>query len=284
MTIRGYAIISCITAVALAGALTALLIRDAHSYLRRELNLFDLTNETAREVHLRELVDGIIRDTDSHRLSILPIIHRKGKIMFSDGTQNEISPPSSLNAPDRESDAISVLQLDSSTELRVRRVETGSSFRFLVCPSTPRPDLRYEERGFIGIGVDSNAYLRGTLSSGGSGGCVYASVHQEANMFLSPVPEDLIRGVRLLIPIVREYTLYLSKKQELRYAGHEGPYNVENQPLCGPVKSMKLLIDRNFEGEGIFLRSEFSFSEKRLLSYASASHLSRTHSLNLLLN
>ncbi len=282
---RGYTLLSCMISAALLSALTALLVTDARNNVRAFIRMHEAVRENARRVQARELIDGIAGDIDSHRFAIFPEIHRHGRITWADNTVNTLASSGSLNAPDSSSDAITAFACESNRLLRVINVDRdGNSFRFFTRALYVQAPAFEEDMAFIGVGADSFIYLRGTLHKAPQDGRMEAVLGQTKNMILPEGSHDEPLGVRVIIPIEREYTIYLSKKGELRYAGHRGGENIENQPLFGPVEKLTLDRRETFAGGITTIEAVFTFPMKRTFAYATVHHLSRVSHLNLVLS
>jgi len=283
---RGHTLISFIIGSALAALLTTLLLADAHHLFSLQMEISLRSQMIQMEIKLREILDAIARDTDSHPLDILPRVHKGNQIRYADGELNPISSHSTINGPIVGSDAISSLSLKSMELLKVLSVtQKGSGFEYYVCSIFKSPVPSNEEEAFIGINADGPVYLRGSIKSArGKSACFILELKQQKNMLVNLRCNLAPLGARLLIPIEKEYTLYLSKKAELRYLGHLGSQNIENQPLFASISELHFNATMK-PGENLPLFTlDVLFPKERSFSYASASHLARFSHFNLIMN
>lgn len=269
----------------LISVLAALLVTNAHHNLRAFMRIHEDVRENAQKVQARELIDGIAEDMDSHRFAVFPVIHHEGRIAYADGTQNSLASSASANAPDSSSDAITSFACEGTQVLRVLNAgDDGGVFTFFTCSFYEPPSDSGEEKGFIGASADSLIYLLGTIHNSSQHGCQTAVLRQSKNMIMPERDYKDPLGVRILVPIQREYTIYLSKKGELRYAGHRGAENIENQPLFGPIEKLTFESRETLAGRITAVDAVFTFPLKRTFAYGAVHHLSRISHLNLLLS
>lgn len=283
---RGYSLISFLIGTALSALLLTLIAKDAHHLFSMQTHIIQRAKISDQEIKIRELTDTFSRDSDTHRLDIPPRIHRNGQVLFANNEMNQLSQSTSPNAPDSSSDAMTNFSLSSMEYLKVLEVKrTALSFQYIACAAFQVPQPNDDEQSFIAISADGPSYLFGTIRKiRNRKGCFLLNLRQQVNMLL-PIKENLIPlGVRSLIPIDREYTIYLSKKGELRYLGHKARKNVENQPLFGPLLQIHFTLSIRSPENLLLFGTQVLFSNEYGFSYASAAHLSRFSHLNLLLN
>ncbi|NMC63698.1 MAG: hypothetical protein GYA55_11100 [SAR324 cluster bacterium] len=279
-------LISFILGTALSALLASLMVADAHHLITLQMEISRRSQILQTEIKLREILDGIAKDTDSHPLNIMPCIHQGNQIRYANGELNPISTSSTINGPIFSSDAISSFTLKSMELLNILEVkQRGSGFEYYACSAFKNPTPSKEEEAFIGINADGPMYLSGSIKSArGKRSCFILELKQQKNMLINVQDNLAALGVRLLIPIEREYTLYLSNKLELRYLGHLGSQNIENQPLFGPIPELHFSFSMN-PGHNLPLFSLNALLPKeQVFSYASAGHLARFSYFNLIMN
>lgn len=201
-------------------------------------------------LRVQETLRGVIRDLDASPLPIPPKIHQNGRLYLSDNSKNPVL--GSRTAPDTNSDAVTSLELNLQAEFAIRSTKAASSeTEIIACPRFPSPASLPDSQTFLGLGVDGMLLLIGdSVAAPTTGkGCRKFMLNQQPTMSGSPISQvtNPLR-VRNLIPVVRHYTIYVDSDHQLRFLGHRGTKNIENQPIIGGVKQLKLSASTFTEG------------------------------------
>ncbi|HMO01738.1 MAG TPA: hypothetical protein PKD37_02590 [Oligoflexia bacterium] len=215
-----------------------------------------------------QIVNGVARDLDTHRINFLPIIHPKGEIKFADGRVNPVSNNVSLK-PASDSTAITsfalswtesllVLNLDKTGERGVACLKYLSKFR-----SFPKENFMALTNEFF---FEAHVALA-PISDKPS--CYEIKVEAGKSMLWEIGNVRDLRVVVALVPIKKIYTVYLDRKNTLRYLGHRLGENIENQPILAGIKSIKFkTVDPNSEIMRLIFIGE-TFDGKKIVSGAS---------------
>ncbi len=194
-------------------------------------------------IRIKEEIAQIIAELDSNRLNITPRLHKAGKIKFTDGSFNPIMSlsPSAANYPATDADAVTsvavrVLEIHKVKDARL----SGSHYIFLACPRWKKLANPGAIRSFVAFSADGSFELTGGSDSADSSGCRNFSLLQQKSMSLNNSGSPL--NARILIPIERQYTLYVGSDRQLRYLGHAGASNIENQPLLEGVELFQVSL------------------------------------------
>lgn len=242
------------------------------------------------ELRLRHLLKTILDDLDSHRFAVLPKIHPAGELKYSDGSNLPIT--SSFHASSN-SNAVSQIKLDLLQTQRVK--SSGGSLgnrNFVACPRFPAY-LRahhlsfHEDRYFNFLGVSLSGFIELESvhkSQRAAQGCRRFFLRPSLSTTIQPTPEQDLELIYNIIPITKNYTIYVDQAQQLRYVSHRKSKVVENQPVVKGINELKLSIGR-LEGVPIVtLMSEFALSNGTTASFYGANRLGRTGFYNFLLN
>ena len=235
---------------------------------------------------VRALLQNLTDDYSAHTLLIEPRIHDQGVITFSDGAANSIHQAALKMQPAQSSDAVSALALDLRGSLRIFRAEkSGNTFRYFACLSLKDSGTIESPASFLALTVDGLLELHGELQSiRGRSGCFALTLRTGPSMTI-PINKSLRPEFsRLLVPISKNYTLYVSRQGELRFLSHRGGENIENQPLLTGIEQLTLSL-RKPAVRGIFaLSGQLEAPPKVKRSFSFPCLIGRDDFLNLLLN
>ena len=280
---KGFSCISLLCAVAVNGIILLAICSTTHLLIKNRLKVDTALRASREELQLREIMLRLSNDLDTHQLSCGLKVHKNGKILFADGSTNPVM--HSSNRPTPESDAVSVLSLESSTALKVLDAESNNAyFDYYACEGMEKLKLDDElTRSFIGLSLDSVVYMKGPVSKSGRKGCYRLHLSTPRNMFVDSSETGSSILVRVLVPVKDEYSWYLSEKGELRYLGHEGSLNVENQPTDLTFQSINFSLRADTSSGVLSLKGDFRVSEKHELTLAASPVLARKSHVNFLL-
>lgn len=194
-------------------------------------------------IRIKEEIAQIIAELDSNRLNITPRLHKAGKIKFTDGSFNPIMSlsPSAANYPATDADAVTSVAVRVLESHKVKDARlSGSHYIFLACPRWKKLANPGAIRSFVAFSADGSFELTGGSDSADSSGCRNFSLLQQKSMSLNNSGSPL--NARILIPIERQYTLYVGSDRQLRYLGHAGASNIENQPLLEGVELFQVSL------------------------------------------
>jgi len=208
------------------------------------ISLYNKSYEIFEITKVDSLLSAITREVDEHRLLILPRIQKFGKITLADGSLNPVSLRSDNLKPSIHSDAITSVKISALNTLWiVDRDLSTNPLLYYVCPSFPAAfskDIAIEADEFIGIGTDSFVELQGSAlewPEKKDKDCLILSLSAVTGMISNLPDPDELPFIASIIPTQKIYTLYVDSKRRLRYLGHQGNRNIENQPLLdGPLE------------------------------------------------
>jgi len=244
-----------------------------------------LRTETYAFLKSAKTISSVMEDLDSHRFPVLPRIHKSGKITFTDGTLNPVTDGNngSSHTPADASDAITGVKLDLSRTFTVQYCAVEDTFLLIkACLRFPVEFQEEETHGFAALTVDQLFELQGETR--GNGACRDFVLQQTKSMIFPPLDEPLSCPIAELVPIKREYTLYVDYKGQLRYLGHAGDKNLENQPILRQVKSLALegALSPHLPLMNLNARIELFGGRKKTFSFIHM--LGRLEHLNFILN
>lgn len=209
--------------------------------LREVLKLYTLSNEilkeerilSALESHLQQILD----DSDSHPFSGLIKVHPSGRLeLFNKAPYSLKNTPKYL--PDKDSNGISVAALNLRATLVVHEILSSSfqSVTLKVCARYPNESVdlppvnqRASYLAFTTFGIYEFQGERTNMSPIDK--CTILRLVRTEGV-LTPLAEvEELLAIRLVVPVTRLYTIYLTEEKEVRFLGHRGDEIIENQPL-----------------------------------------------------
>ncbi|RIL08645.1 MAG: hypothetical protein DCC75_08385 [Proteobacteria bacterium] len=201
-------------------------------------------------------------------------------ITFADGSLNPIQ--SGNFPPALESQAITFVHLDSAMLLdQVACSSNSEAALFRVCSRYESSLSLTHAKGYLGVGLERLYDLQGEAR--GRGRCRELVLRSEGGMVLPGADPGSLCRARFLIPIMQLYTLYIDQKDNLRYLGHQGRENPENQPIAAGAG--KISFSQLHSQVGVFsLQAVLELNSGKQLSFWSFSHIARRPVINLILN
>jgi len=254
-----------------------------HHFILTEAKLRLESHENYVYIRIRNLLEQVIDDLDSHRFELGPRVHRNGLITFTDNTPNPVSSLSGDNAPHPESDAVTGLGLDAAQSYRIKDAEKkGNNFEYFACRESNTGQHSSDKRSYIGISSDGYVELTGTSTSQ-AGSCRIFNLSPTPSMSVPQQNVDPL-WVRKLVPINRHYTIYLSRDLHLRYLSHNGAANIENQPMISEAGKLKLSLEFFFDNRITGITAEVFSLTGREKKFAAVNNLARLKHYNFLFN
>ncbi len=232
----------------------------------------------------------IAKEYDQHRLQLGLRIHKNGGIRFADNSLNPISLRTDSLKPDTKSDAITSASIKILNTFTIEKADISASpFIFYGCPKFGKSNqtLPASSVGFIGISTDTTMeFIGSTTPWPGQSvpGCLIFSLTSTSGMLFKKVTPHTAAFIAAIIPIDRIYTIYIDSLGRLRYLGHEGNRNVENQPLAeGPIAA-KLNLKTWPKHPFTLITARYWPGTSDEITHFFPSHLGRESHLNFLLN
>ena len=238
---KGFSMIDTIFGLALSAGLIAAAGALIFPAARGVVTTKALHLRVSTDLRVRNMLSDLILAFDTHRFNFGLKIHSSGAIRYTSGADNSVS--SGKSAPLKGSDAATALELDLPKTLWIneRRI-SGTNLQVFACPRWAERPTPAEATHFIGLGPGVQLELVGKAQThNGRKDCLDLELHTEPSMSIPEQGE--FSFVSELIPIKREFTVYLDGAGQLRFLGHQGAKNIENQPVVRNIADLRFVLN-----------------------------------------
>lgn len=187
------------------------------------------------------------------------------------GHRHPLAKLSGTSKPRLESDILSSIAVDPRYRARVTKAHfEGSSLELEACEMSDLPN-KDQFKSYLAIGLQGACQIVGTPTPVGSH-CVAISGTMISGL-LNSAP-CIAASIHELLPISREFSLFIDQTSQLRLASHIGLYVTENQPLTRGLRSMTVNEIGDTSGVTAY-KVSFRGSTRRLLTFLMVGGLTR---------
>lgn len=237
MNSRGFTMMECLVALCVA-SIAALV---ASSALRSASGTFTHASrvilDRSAAASLRTALENGVRALDRSRLEFAVSVW-PGPRSTARGALHPLSALSGTSAPRAGSDIISFVELSPLHAGEIlRSTVAGLEVTCYACGFTMRP-APSQFRSYVALGVSGAVQLVGTARTTGTG-CLELSAQAVPGLVSDP-GSVLPSSLHKLVPVEREYSLFIDTSGQLRLSSHTGSRILENQPLLSGLRSMRL--------------------------------------------
>jgi len=243
---RGTSLIELLITLALGSlvltCISTALVRGHHSYA-----LLAATTEAAlsREKAASAL-GAAVRALDRHRLDIGWIVVKGEQISTMD---HPVARLRGTSAPRQSSDILSVIETSPLHRGRIISSDLrGTAVSLRVCELQGLPSLS-QVRSFLVLGFHGPIYLlASTLQE--TNGCLELQGSIVSSIFASKAQPG--GSLHILLPIQREYSLFVDRSSQLRLVSHTASRILENQPVVRGISFVRISARQETEGALLF--------------------------------
>jgi len=191
-------------------------------------------------------LSSLVRESEQHPIPNLTAIHLNGQIKYGLGSLNPVTTRTDDKRPSSSSDAISQISLSLKNTMNITNIyQQAGIYSLQGCPKYPGQIITFSasSRSYLAVGTYGiTEFIADRISlNGAASGCWEFKGSPTDGMILKANAPDLT-FTRYLIPIDKIYTIYSDALNRLRFIGHEGLDNKENQPLSDGSINLKLRI------------------------------------------
>lgn len=181
-------------------------------------------------------VQAGVRALGRSRQQFAMTISTGGSTLLPNGALHPLASLSGKSSPATGSHIISFLDLSPHYAGTIERTMIdGPSVTVVACGFDHRPSPS-QFKSFVALGVSGPVQLAGSLRTVSSS-CVELTAESLPGLVSDPatvLPSSLHR----LVPVNREYSLFVDRAEQLRISSHTGPRVSENQPLGSGVREI----------------------------------------------
>lgn len=224
----GASLFELLIGLTLFGLVSFLILNEIARGSQIHMKLTQQYELSIHESHMKALVQRGILEQSSQRL-YFPKLHTSGHIKLLNGKR---LPMSAAQSPQIQSDAISFLQIHPDTIFKVTQTNP-----LTACALSGASVQLDKYQSFLIISSDGVSEAVGKAR--GNGPCRSFSIRLTDGIFTEAKTVGDLSFGRAIIPVERIYTLYMSRRGELRYVGHLGSKIIENQPVLKSTAPIK---------------------------------------------
>lgn len=234
---RGYSLVECVVGIALSGLVSIILAR---SVLTSRESLSAQSSAIEQRISMTKaalVTHAALGALERARIPGLVSISNGNAPATRVGSPHPVSGLSITSRPRPDSDILSFLTIDPRYRGRITKSEwNGTSLSIEACelPELPRAD---QFRSFLAFGLH--------------GGCQFVGTPVHITSRCISLSGTMIRGVvndapcpaaslLELLPISREFSLFIDRSGELRLVSHVGTRIIENQPIVRGLRSLSI--------------------------------------------
>lgn len=238
---KGYSLLEVLPSLALTSVMLLVLLQFSQNHAR-QYSLEKHKDRLENRLRRTEAALGRAASSVDSSPALLPRIHRKGRITYTDGSPHQTLSGAVLRRPLPGTDAISFAVVHPAFSLLVHtHTAQGQANTLYVCLRDRTRTTTRRFRSVLGVSADGVFELRPP----GQGFSIVRPCFRlrvaatPSLLFPSATQADLAR-VRLLVPIDAVETLYLDRSKSLRLFRSSGISMLENQPLVDGLRRLRI--------------------------------------------
>ena len=248
-----------------------------------------LKNKTYNTLRIKHLAEEILKNLDSHPFQLLPRVHKSGIITLTNNRLNAITEHIRLLKPSIKSDAISYTHMNLTATQEIISIKqeadtiivySCSRYGENLFPADYKSYLLLQPQGFFEA---SGELIRDKQQSERI--CFHSILRPTESMIAQPLSIQNALTSKFIIPLRAIYTIYVDAGNRLRYLGHSGERNIENQPILNNIGEMQIDVRKHlnsFHTEIEFMINDKFFTEPVIIKRNNS--IGRVPYINFLLN
>jgi prepilin-type N-terminal cleavage/methylation domain-containing protein len=279
-TTDGFSLLECLVALAITGLVTLisaqLVARLTHVFASR------LTQLEQRAVATKTafILTGVVATSERSHIPELLTITSGSSLILPHGGKHPVAGLSGTSMPRSESDIISAIEVDPRYRARV----ASSSFsgtdgaRIEACELASRfTTSRF--RSYLALGPQGLCQFTGDAQATGTG-CVTLDARALSGLIRNtPCPRASLLE---LLPVEREFSVFVDRAGQLRLVSHVGMRIIENQPMARGLRSTTLSTFSDPTG-AVFYDLLVTPTSSRSTRFILEAHLARRELFNEML-
>jgi hypothetical protein len=278
--IAGFSILECLVALAITGLITLvsaqLVARLTHVFTSRLSQLEQRATATKTAL----ILTGVVATSERSHIPELLTITSGTSLTLPHGGKHPVAGLSGTSQPRSESDIISAIEVDPRYRARI----ISSSFsgtdtaRIEACELASRfTTSRF--RSYLTLGTQGLCQFTGEVQATGTG-CVTIDARALSGLIRStPCPRASLLE---LLPVEREFSVFVDRTGELRLVSHVGMRIIENQPIARGLRSTTLSTFSDSTG-AVFYDLLVTPTSSRSTRFLLEAHLARRGLFNEML-
>jgi len=268
----GFSLLECLVALAITGLVTLvsaqLVSRLTHVFASR-LNQLE---QRAVATKAALILTGVVATSERSHIPELLTITSSSSLTLPHGGRHPVSGLSGTSQPRSESDIMSAIEVDPRYRARIvsSSFTSADTVRIEACELASRFTTgRF--RSYLTLGSQGVCQFTGEVQSTGAG-CVTIDGRALSGLIRNtPCPRASLLE---LLPVEREFSVFVDRTGELRLVSHVGMRIIENQPIARGLRSTTISTISNPLG-AIFYDLVVTPTSSRPSRFLLESHLAR---------
>lgn len=245
---RGFTLLECLVSCGLSCAIISTTLILTGTITRASYSLHQRSRNERALVITQSHLESALENLESHRLPTGWRITPGCQLTLASGKLHSIAKLKTTSAPRSDSDCLSVQMLLPSHIVDIHNITRQSGiWRIQGCRPSKKERNTIEVRSHYAYGIE------GIVQFAHSGGNLNTTCYSvEGSSVDTLFNSKNVSSLQTVIPIAREFTLYVDKTSHLRYASHVGGRLLENQPIVDGVRSFSITEQKTGKNHLIF--------------------------------
>ncbi len=246
---RGFTLLECLVSCTLSCIILSTTLILTGTITRTTYSLHQRARSERALIITQSHLESALLNLESHRLPVGWRVTHGCQIKLASGSLHPIAKLKTTSAPRSDSDCLSVQMLLPSHLAEIQDVKyQNGTWKILGCRSDKK------ERNYIEIRSHYAYGIEGLIQIAHGGSSLNTACYQVEGSKIDSLftLSNNVRSLQTVIPVAREFTLYVDKSSHLRYTSHVGSRLLENQPLVDGVRSIAVSEQTTVSNQLIF--------------------------------
>lgn len=267
---RGFTLQAILISTLISGTLISVCLNAIKPIIINSSFISKKIKEEERLFHVAALIKLMTREIDYHRFPIPPRILSGENLTYTNGAHLSVNP--SIN-----SNSVASITFKGDEAFVIQHFENGKLYGCFRGDSRPSTATDF----LLGISPDGDKLFKSSKELGNNR-CEEFTLTPLPSLVLPEIPISQ-STIRLIYPVSREYMLYVSKEDELKFLSVKGYEIREHQPIERGIKKLSLTKEEIQSGK-LYVFSLSVSGESRELSLPFSHALIRAPSFIQLFN
>jgi len=242
----GASLIEMLATLAVSGIVISCASLVILTATRLHFELSSILNGAVARQKTIAAVDAALRSLDRHRFDGGVVITSAEDALSGN---HPVSNVSGTSAPRGHSDIVSVVEVSPLERGVLVSADRGSTtISLTACSFFKRPVLS-EVRSYLLVDLDGFQHVTAQLVASGAD-CLRGTAQPLRSIFTAPGYHT--GSLHYILPVLREYSLFIDRSGQLRLVSHVGQRVIENQPIVRGLSFLRVVRETHGSGAVLF--------------------------------